>query len=582
MTRHDGSDPGARTPGDCVDEHRAAPGTVTEPAPAPEDRIVGRDAELARLFRTVDSRAVPSRAADSRTADSRRADPAAAAGPVLVLTGDAGTGKSALLDAAARRAAARDTRVLRACGSESESDLAFSALHQLLRPVRAEADALPPRQRAALHDALGTGQAATAPDPLLFGLAVLSLLSALGEQGPVLAVLDDAQWCDRASLDALAFAARRLAEEPVTVLVGARTGDHPPGFDRHVPALALGPLDDAAAHRLLDLQPHRPTGRTRTRVLDQAGGNPWHWPNWRGPPPAWRPAQQGSRRPPPAPAHRPPGTALRRPPARPPGPYGTGVAAPGRHGHRRPRRRTGRAAAHRGRRLAARRAGRAHPPHRPGHPLPPPADPVRRLPRRTLRRPARRPPHARRNAAGRTGPARLAPRRRLRTPGRGRVGRAGTDRRPGPPPRRPRGSGQSAATCRGAGSAARGQRPAARRSRRRGRVHRGPRLGRGTGRRGTCPYRRPGAAGLRHGPRGTAGDADRTPQRGLLPPGRCRRGTGGRPARRRAGPAGRSRRGLLLLRRGTRAPSRPRRPAAHSRERVGGLAARLGAGRVGP
>ncbi|WP_206503038.1 helix-turn-helix transcriptional regulator [Streptomyces chrestomyceticus] len=240
-----------------MDEHRAAPGTVT--GPAPEDRLVGRDAELGRLFRTV---------------DSRTADPAAEAGPVLVLTGDAGTGKSALLDSAARRAAAQGTRVLRACGSESEADLAFSALHQLLRPVRAEADALPPGQRAALHDALGTGQAGASPDPLLTGLAVLGLLSALGERGPVLAVLDDAQWCDRASLDALAFAARRLAEEPVTVLVGARTGDRLPGFDRQVPVLTLGPLDDAAAHRLLDLQPRRPTGRTRARILDQAGGNP--------------------------------------------------------------------------------------------------------------------------------------------------------------------------------------------------------------------------------------------------------------------------------------------------------------------
>ncbi|MEU6963490.1 helix-turn-helix transcriptional regulator [Streptomyces chrestomyceticus] len=246
-----------------MDEHRAAPGTVTgpapAPAPAPEDRLVGRDAELARLFRTV---------------DSRTADPAAEAGPVLVLTGDAGTGKSALLDSAARRAAARGTRVLRACGSESEADLAFSALHQLLRPVRAEADALPPGQRAALHDALGTGQAGGSPDPLLTGLAVLGLLSALGERGPVLAVLDDAHWCDRASLDALAFAARRLAEEPVTVLVGTRTGDRLPGFDRQVPVLTLGPLDDAAAHRLLDLQPRRPAGRTRARILDQAGGNP--------------------------------------------------------------------------------------------------------------------------------------------------------------------------------------------------------------------------------------------------------------------------------------------------------------------
>ncbi|MEV5596502.1 LuxR family transcriptional regulator [Streptomyces sp. NPDC052496] len=242
-----------------MDEHPAASGAAGGPVPDTEDSLVGRGAELARLFRTVDSRA---------------ADPAAAAGPVLILTGDPGAGKSALLDAAARRAAAQGARVLRAGGSESESGLAFSALHQVLRPVRSVADTLPERQRAALHDAFGTGRAAASPDPMLTGLAVLSLLSALGERQPVLVVLDDAQWCDRASLDALAFAARRLAEEPVTLLAGVRTGDRLPGFDRHVPALTLGPLDDTAAHRLLDLQPQRPTGRVRTRVLDQAGGNP--------------------------------------------------------------------------------------------------------------------------------------------------------------------------------------------------------------------------------------------------------------------------------------------------------------------
>ncbi|MER7394860.1 AAA family ATPase [Streptomyces sp. NPDC000151] len=232
--------------------------------------IVGRDRELARLFRTV--------------------DPASAAEPVLVLVGDVGTGKSVLLDSAVLRAEASGVRTLRADGSETESRLAFAALHQLLRPVRADVDELPVRQRAALHDAFGTGPATAtadpdldsapapapdpAPDPMLIGVAVLSLLSALGDQGPVLVVLDDAQWFDRASLDALSFAARRLAGDPVRMLIGARAGDHLPGFDRHVPTLTLGPLDSAAADRLLDLQPASPTGRTRTRILDQAAGNP--------------------------------------------------------------------------------------------------------------------------------------------------------------------------------------------------------------------------------------------------------------------------------------------------------------------
>lgn len=220
-----------------------------------ETAVVGRDAELARLFRAV----------DPQSAD-----------PVLRVVGDLGTGKSALLERAARRAEAGGGRVLRAAGSESESSLAHSALHQLLRPVRGEVAALPERQRAALRDVLGEGPA-TSPGPglLLVGVAVLSLLSGLGERGrPVLVVLDDAQWCDRASLAVLSFVAGRLEGEPVRLLIGARDGGHLPGFDRQVPTLTLGPLDEAAAHRLLDLRPDRPAGHTRARILDQAGGNP--------------------------------------------------------------------------------------------------------------------------------------------------------------------------------------------------------------------------------------------------------------------------------------------------------------------
>ncbi|MEU9331148.1 AAA family ATPase [Streptomyces canus] len=236
-----------------MDEHAGDRGAVMGPEPDPGELIVGRDAELARLFRAVDS---------------------VSADPVLMLVGDMGTGKSALLEHAVHRAEAGGARVLRAEGSESESSLAFSALHQLLRPVPAEVDALPGRQRAALQDAFGEGSATPGPDLMLVGVAVLSLLSDLGDHHPVLVVLDDAQWFDRASLDALSFVARRLEGEPVTMLIGARGGDHLPGFDRHVPMLTLGPLDKAAANQLLDLQPKSPTGHTRSRILDQAGGNP--------------------------------------------------------------------------------------------------------------------------------------------------------------------------------------------------------------------------------------------------------------------------------------------------------------------
>ncbi|WP_406151533.1 AAA family ATPase [Streptomyces sp. NBC_01012] len=224
------------------------------PVPDGEGPIVGRATELAHLLRTLDT-ASPDRS--------------------LLLLGDMGTGKSALLDVVVGRAEASGARVLRAVGSESESSLAFAALHQLLRPVRAETEGLPERQRAALHSAFGTGPAAAEEaDLMLIGVAVLGLLSAVADRRAVVVVLDDAQWFDRSSLDALSFVARRLADDPVTMLIAARAGDHLPGFDQQVPTLTLGPLDEPAASRLLDLQPRRPTARMRTRILEEADGNP--------------------------------------------------------------------------------------------------------------------------------------------------------------------------------------------------------------------------------------------------------------------------------------------------------------------
>ncbi|WP_227025337.1 helix-turn-helix transcriptional regulator [Streptomyces tsukubensis] len=251
----------------------------TEPDTA--EPTVGRDAELARVFRAVGPYPYPG-SGSHPTSYSHPHSYAVSAEPVLMVVGDVGTGKSALLEQAVRRAEAGGARVLRAEGSESESSLAFSALHALLRPVAAETDGLPERQRAALRDAFGEGTAASVPDPMLVGVAVLNLLSGLGDQHlpgmdahqPVLVVLDDAHWCDRASLDALSFAAGRLESEPVTMLIGARTGARLPGFDRHVPTLTLGPLDNVAANQLLDLQPRSPTGHIRSLILDQAGGNP--------------------------------------------------------------------------------------------------------------------------------------------------------------------------------------------------------------------------------------------------------------------------------------------------------------------
>jgi DNA-binding CsgD family transcriptional regulator len=216
--------------------------------------IIGREAGLARLRGLV--------------------DPVPRAGQVLVVTGEAGMGKTVLLADAAERARSAGMRILAVTGRESESKLAFAGLHQLLRPVLSDAAGLPGRQAQALLSALGLATDPVAPDPLLTGVAVLTLLSDLSERSPVLVVADDAHWFDRSSLDALAFAGSRLDAERVVLLVGARGQAPPSGFDRGFPELHLEPLSAADAGRLLDRQPRPPRGRARAQVLAQAAGNP--------------------------------------------------------------------------------------------------------------------------------------------------------------------------------------------------------------------------------------------------------------------------------------------------------------------
>ena len=165
-------------------------------------------------------------------------------------------------------------QVLSITGRESESRLAFAGLHQLLRPVLSSGAGLPGRQAQALRGALGLSADPGPPDPLLTGVAVLTLLSDLSERSPVLVVADDAHWLDRSSLDTLAFAGSRLDAERVVLLVGARGQAPPAGFDRGFPELHLEPLSADDAGLLLDAQPRPPRGRARAQVLAQAAGNP--------------------------------------------------------------------------------------------------------------------------------------------------------------------------------------------------------------------------------------------------------------------------------------------------------------------
>lgn len=189
---------------------------------------------------------------------------------VLVVRGDAGIGKTALL--ADVVAGASDLRAIQISGAESELELAYAGVQQLCAPLLAGIDRLPEPQRDALSVALGL-RAGPVPDRLLVGLAMLSLLGEAGAEQPTLCIVDDAQWVDHASLQALAFVARRLAADPVVMIFAART----PGPDElaGLPVLALRGLDDANARALLAaVMPGRMDETVRENILTEADGNP--------------------------------------------------------------------------------------------------------------------------------------------------------------------------------------------------------------------------------------------------------------------------------------------------------------------
>jgi hypothetical protein len=190
---------------------------------------------------------------------------------VLVIRGEAGIGKTALLGYAAETGP--DFRVARAEGVESEMELPFAALHQLLRPMLGRLDALPGPQRDALGVAFGL-RAGGAPDRFLVGLAVLGLLSEVAADRPLLGVVDDAQWLDQASAQALGFAARRLDAESVALLFGTRDRAGEGGLAA-LPGLTLTELSEADARALLaSVLPGRLDERVRDRIIAESGGNP--------------------------------------------------------------------------------------------------------------------------------------------------------------------------------------------------------------------------------------------------------------------------------------------------------------------
>ena len=208
---------------------------------------------------------LPERAALGQLLDAARAGRSG----VLVMRGEPGVGKTALLEYAIESAAG--LRIARVAGVESEMELAFAALQQLCAPMLDKLAGLPDPQRDALGVAFGLNIGA-APDRFLVGLAALSLLTEVAEQQPLLCVIDDTQWLDRASAQVLAFVARRLLAEPVALVFATR--EQGEEF-RGLPELLIGGLRDGDAQELLSSVITGPLDeRVRDRIVAEARGNP--------------------------------------------------------------------------------------------------------------------------------------------------------------------------------------------------------------------------------------------------------------------------------------------------------------------
>src|SRR6516165_6242370 len=190
---------------------------------------------------------------------------------VLVVHGEPGVGKTALLEYLADRATG--CRLLRVSGVQWEMELAFAGLHQLCAPLLVHLEVLPRPQRDALRTAFGMSEG-PAPDRFLVGLAVLGLLAEVAAERPVVCLVDDAQWLDRASAQALAFVARRLGAESVGMVFALRE----PSELRELtglPELVLTGLNDADARALLEsVVPGRLDERVRDRIVAETRGNP--------------------------------------------------------------------------------------------------------------------------------------------------------------------------------------------------------------------------------------------------------------------------------------------------------------------
>jgi DNA-binding CsgD family transcriptional regulator len=215
--------------------------------------LLGRDGELARLYDLIDG------------VDVR--------GGALVVRGEAGIGKSALLAAAKERALHRGVTVVSTTGALSEAQIAFAGLHQLLLPLLGGLELLPDPQRRALEAAFGIAEG-DAPDLFLIGLATLGLVAERVAETPLLFVVDDAHWLDRPSAEVLQFVARRIESDPAVLLFAVREGVPSCFDDADLPELPLAGLAENASNDLLDLGAATLPDDLRRRILDEAAGNP--------------------------------------------------------------------------------------------------------------------------------------------------------------------------------------------------------------------------------------------------------------------------------------------------------------------
>lgn len=236
-----------------------SPSEPPPPTHRHQSGLLGRRAECDALDRLLSA---------VRTGESRS----------LMVHGEPGVGKSALLEYLTRQAT--DCQVVSAAGIQSEMELAFAAVHQLCVPMLNLLDRLPEPQ----HDALGTAfglRSGPPPDRFLLGLAVLSLFAAVAENRPLVCVVDDVQWLDKASAQILAFVARRLAAESVACVFAVRDADDDSGRDSGVvsewglPEMPLRGLSDGDARTLLQTVLHGPLDeRVRDQIVAEARGNP--------------------------------------------------------------------------------------------------------------------------------------------------------------------------------------------------------------------------------------------------------------------------------------------------------------------